>query len=175
MARLNEKLLEEGSFSIKRLKRNVNVEAPRPVLRGWVAVFPEAIVRHHTHTPLTSLARGAHGVTPSQPFLDPQVCMALAVRRNLSNIGARDLGAVCLEPVSHQSVNRSEVICASAISAAAQSWHRDIEMALDLEAALIHARAAQLAIDEEGGFSCARSLVECARIPGFVPGFIPLA
>lgn len=49
--------------------------------------------------------------------------MALAVRRSLSNIAAKDLGSVLLTDVSGTSINRYEVELAAALTASSQQFH----------------------------------------------------
>ena len=48
---------------------------------------------------------------------------ALAVRRSLSNIAAKDLGSVLLTDVSGTSINRYEVELAAALTASSQQFH----------------------------------------------------
>jgi hypothetical protein len=50
---------------------------------------------------------------------------ALAIRRNLTNVAARDLGAAILEDVSHQSINRYEIECGAALVGSFRAFHAD--------------------------------------------------
>jgi hypothetical protein len=50
-----------------------------------------------------------------------------AIRRNLSNIAAKDLGSVLLQDISHQSVPRHEVETGAALQAGIRNWHAEAE------------------------------------------------
>ncbi len=54
-------------------------------------------------------------------WLDSRSFVALGLRRNLSNIGAKDVGPLCLIKVSRWTVNRAELVAAAALQAAARS------------------------------------------------------
>ena len=49
----------------------------------------------------------------------PQGVVAIGIRRNLGNVAAKDFGAGILEDISHQTVNRCEVLCGAALNQSA--------------------------------------------------------
>ena len=59
--------------------------------------------------------------------------LALAVRRNLASIGSQDLGIVCLDRVSGQTVRRAEVSCGTALLAAAHSHFETMTVEMEVE------------------------------------------
>eukprot|EP00969_Alexandrium_andersonii_P082791 3650776-Alexandrium_andersonii.AAC.1 len=54
----------------------------------------------------------------------------MAVRRNMCNVGTHDLGAVLLDPASHQTVARAEVSAADALVAESHNFHRRMHLEL---------------------------------------------
>jgi hypothetical protein len=53
--------------------------------------------------------------------------LALAIRRNMSNIASSDIGSVLLIDISHQSINRYEVDLAAALTAASRGFYNRCE------------------------------------------------
>jgi hypothetical protein len=56
--------------------------------------------------------------------------MAIAIRRNLGNVGAQDFGALVLMNVSGQTVARYEVDAGTCLTASFKSFHREHELEL---------------------------------------------
>ena len=57
----------------------------------------------------------------TRSWFDGRSFLVLGVRRNLSNIGAKDVGPVCLVKVSRWTLNRAELVAAASLQAAARS------------------------------------------------------
>ena len=51
--------------------------------------------------------------------VSPHGVVAIGIRRNLGNVAAKDFGAGILEDISHQTVNRCEVLCGAALNQSA--------------------------------------------------------
>ena len=51
---------------------------------------------------------------------------SLAIRRNLSNIGAKDLGAAVLEDVTHQTICRAEETLSATLIGSMKQWNADM-------------------------------------------------
>ena len=60
-------------------------------------------------------------------WLTPQGSLALALRRNMSNVSTADFGFVILDDVSKWTVSRCEVKCGTALIASARLWFQKLK------------------------------------------------
>ena len=65
------------------------------------------------------------GYTRSMGWFTPQGCISLAIRRNLSNISAEDLGLVTMHDVSKQTVLRAECRTGAALLANSRAFFQE--------------------------------------------------
>ena len=55
--------------------------------------------------------------------------MSVSLRRNMGNVSGKDFGAVVMENISGQTVNKCEVVMGGCLTALAQAWHGTMESA----------------------------------------------
>jgi hypothetical protein len=67
-----------------------------------------------------------------QGWLTKRSGIAIALRRNMTNVAAKDIGSCMLEDISHQTVVRYELLAASSLIACARLFHKHLDHELEL-------------------------------------------
>jgi hypothetical protein len=61
----------------------------------------------------------------------------VGIRRNFSNVSAASLGAVILDDISQQTVNRAELVTGGALQACMKAFHRQNEVLAQMSDTLV--------------------------------------
>lgn len=65
-----------------------------------------------------------------QKWISKPSQLAVAIRRNITNVSAADLGAILMTDVSHQSVSRYEIDAAASLQAFGKMWHAEMDRSI---------------------------------------------
>jgi hypothetical protein len=109
----------EALYTVKRQKRSVEE-----------ALAKSTTPRDDNDDPNAEFAIERHG--RKSGWLTKRSGLSLALRRNMTNVAAKDIGAILLDDISHQTVVRHELTASACLIASSRIFHR----ALDHEVSL---------------------------------------